>query len=401
MVYAIAAVSVVLLGVRPWRVPPWLWPAGGALLAILIGAEPVPHAAAAIGGQWNVLLFILGLTGIAAAAEESGAFALVTDELLVRAGGSRRRLFVLLFVSGAIFTLLLSNDATALVLTPLVYRVVSRQGSDAMPFLFGCTFVADTASFGLPFSNPANVLILPHPDIIQYLLHLGLPQVLAIALNLAIFLYLFRGELHGHYDVEEREPEHPAAKRTLIALGAVSVAYLRATALRIPLGPVAFGGAAAALFVARVTPQQAYTHVSRSTFAVLLSLFVLFDAVARHGFVGWSLRAIEVLLHHGQFVLDAATALGAALFSNVFNNLPVSVLASHVVATSDRLAYPLIVGVDLGPNLTTTGSLATILWFAALRKRGTHVSRLEYLKLGAIVVPSTIAVCVLWLWMIP
>jgi Na+/H+ antiporter NhaD/arsenite permease-like protein len=117
--------------------------------------------------------------------------------LLERARGSRRRLFVLLFLAGGVLTLVLSNDATAIVLTPIVYRAIAKRGGDAMPFLFGCTFVADTTSFGLPFANPANVLILPHARLIPYLLHLGPPQIVAVALNLALFLVVFRSQLRG------------------------------------------------------------------------------------------------------------------------------------------------------------------------------------------------------------
>jgi arsenical pump membrane protein len=106
--------------------------------------------------------------------------------------------------------------------------------------------------------------------------------------------------------------------------------------------------------------------------------------------------------HAGRLAIDAVAAGGAALVSNLFNNLPVAVASAYVAAQapSEHLRYPLIVGVDLGPNLTTMGSLATILWVAALRKRGVVVSPIEYLQLGIAVVPSTIAVAVLWIFYI-
>jgi arsenical pump membrane protein len=345
----------------------------------------------------------LGLMGLAEAAEESGAFAWITAVLLERAGGSQRRLFVLLFLTGAALTLVLSNDATAIALTPIVYRALSRNADDAMPYLFACTFVADTASFGLPFANPANVLILPHARLLPYVAHLGPPQVLAIALNLALFLWLFRSRLRGRYTFEAAGAPPASARRALIAIGGVAIAYVLALAFRAPLGPVAAAGAAVALTVSAVSPRRALSHVSWSTFALLAGLFALLDAVARAGFVEWALRELEGVARHGALAADASAAFGSAILSNALNNLPVAVASSFVVAHAphEHLGYALIAGVDLGPNLTTAGSLATILWMGSLRKRGVHVDAWEYIKLGILVVPATIGVTVLWLWLVP
>ena len=402
MVFAIAGVAVALSSLRPLRTPAWMWPVLGAIALTAIGAESAGAALQAIERQWNVLLFILGLMGLAAAAEESGAFAWLTDVALERAGGSRRRLFVLLFLTGAALTLVLSNDATAIVLTPVVYRAIAKRGGDAMPFLFGCTFVADTASFGLPFANPANVLILPHARFWAYVAHLGPPQVLTIGLNLALFLALFRSRLGGRYELQTAVTPNARAVRTLVVAALVAIAYVVALVLHWPLGPVAVAGAAAALAVAGVAPPAAWRHVSVSTFALLFGLFALLDAVARAGFESWSVHAMASAQQWGSLGLDTAAAAGAALFSNLFNNLPIAVVASYLVAHApERVAYPLIAGVDLGPNLTMSGSIATILWSSMLRKRGVHVSALEYLRLGLIVVPATIGVTVLWLWLVP
>lgn len=403
MVFAIAAVAIVLLGARPSRrVPDWVWPVAGAIVVVALGYESGAQAIGAVARQWNVLLFILGLMGIAAAAEESGAFAWITDVLLERAGGSRRRLFVLLFLAGAILTLLLSNDATAIVLTPLVYRAVAKRGGNAMPFLFGCIFVADTASFGLPFANPANVLILPRAELLPYLWHLGPPEVAAIALNLVIFLFFFRPHLRGRYDVVPAPEPAPRVVAALATMLFVVLAYIAALIVRWPLGPVAAVGACAALLAARVSPGRAARHVGWGTFALLAGLFALLAAVARGGLTQWAVAAIDSSARHGLLALTAVAAGGTALLSNLLNNLPVAVASSYVVehASAHHIAYAFIAGVDLGPNLTTTGSLATILWLRFLRDRGMRVSTVQYLKLGAIVVPATLAVTVLWLWLV-
>jgi arsenical pump membrane protein len=402
LAYLIAFAAMILVGLRPKAIPEWVWPLAGAAGLLVLGLEPAAAALRAVAGQWNVLLFILGLMGISAAAECSGLFEWVASVVLARSGGSRRRLFVSIFLTGGALTALLSNDATAIVFTPVVYRAVSKRGIDALPYLFACTFVADTASFGLPFSNPANLLVVPRPQLGAYALHLGPPMLVALALNLGIFLWLFRKEVRGRYRVEPAAALEPRAKRTLVAALAVALAYAGALLAGWPLGPVALGGALVALAAGGVGPRQASARIGWTTFVLLAGLFVLLDAVARAGLVGLALGGLHDAAHDGPLATILAAAFGSALASNLLNNLPIAVISGAISAhaASHWLTYALIAGVDLGPNLTTTGSLATILWLSILRERGLQVSPLEYLRLGLSVVPAMLLATSLWLWLV-
>jgi arsenical pump membrane protein len=295
---------------------------------------------------------------------------------------------------------LLSNDATAIALTPIVYRAVRRLPGDVKPFLLGCVFAANTASFGLPFSNPANVLILPHPQLASYVWHLGPAQIAAIAVTLVIFTFFFSRELRGHVEAPPASAPSRRTIRTLAALAAIVVAYVVALALHWPLGPVAVGGALLTVAVAATPPIGVMKRISWKTLALLAALFVLLDAVVRGGFVAWTLSELDRALRYGSLATIAASAAGAALFSNCFNNLPIAVAAAYIVehANAPHIAYPLIVGVDVGPNLITSGSLATILWMTIVRSYGVHIRLVEYLRVGALVLPAVLAVSAIWLW---
>ena len=393
---------MVLVAVRPWSIADWTWPLAGAVLVVLLGAESPAAAVTAVASQWNVLLFILGLMTISAAADRSGVFAWVADVLLDRARGSRRRLFAYLFGAGAALTIVMSNDATAIVFTPVVYRAVAGRGIDALPYLYACTFAADTASFGLPFSNPANLLVLPRPQLAAFAEHLFVPMVIAVVLNLAIFTVFFRRQLRGSYHAPAAAPLSGRMRATMVAMGAVAVAYVAALVFDVPLGPVAFAGALLVLAVARITPKAASAGVGWSTFVLLAGMFVLLDAVVHEGAVAWALGALHEEARHGALSALLSATFGSALAANVFNNLPVAVISGAVAAhgIGSPLAYALIAGVDLGPNMTTTGSLATILWLGIVRSRGFRVSPFEYLRLGVLIVPLSLVVTSLWLWLL-
>jgi len=96
---------------------------------------------------------------------------------------------------------------------------------------------------------------------------------------------------------------------------------------------------------------------------------------------------------HTPRLAAVASAIGAALLDNMVNNLPVGLVAGSVVrhaALSHSAAGALLIGVDLGPNLSVTGSLATILWLTALRREGQDVNAWTFFKVGAIVMPPAL-----------
>jgi len=383
-------------------VPIWVWAVAGVLILLALGLESLRLALDAVVSQWNVLLFILGLMGISAAAESSGLFEWIAGALLERAAGSRRRLFVSLFLAASAMTVLFSNDATAIVFTPIIFRAVAKRGIDALPYLYACTFAADTASFGLPFSNPTNLIVMPRPDFIPFLLHLTPPMLMSVVINLAVFLLIFQTQLRGRYVVQPARAIEPQQRLTLAAMIVIAIAYVIALALKWPLGPVALIGAFLVLVVGKVYPREVTPRIGWSTFPLLAGLFVLLDAVSRSGFATWAISEFHSLAHEGPLTVILAATFGSALATNLFNNLPIAIISTTVVSHGREawLAYPLMAGIDLGPNLTTTGSLATILWLSILRNRGLSINPLDYLRLGLTVVPAMLIVTSLWLWLV-
>jgi len=393
---------MLLVALGPRRVPAWIWPVAGAFVLIAFRLEPPRAAVNAITSQWNVLVFIFGLMLISAIADLSGLFTWVADSLVVTARGSRRRLFCYIFGSGALLTTIMANDTTAIVFTPIVYAAVAGRGIDALPFLYACTFVADTASFGLPFSNPANLLVIARPQFIPYVVHLFVPMLIATVLNLGVFLIIFRRPLQGRYESKEPKPLDRRMRATLLVMLVVAVGYLGAMAADVPLGPVAFAGAILLLFASGANPRKALAQIGWSTFVLLAGLFVLLDAVVHQGAVAWALTGLHDAARGGPLGTYLAAAFGAAVAANLLNNLPVAAMSGAVVAHSGSafLAYPFIAGIDLGPNMSTTGSLATILWLSIVRRRGVQVSPFEYLRLGICVVPASLLLTCLWLWIV-
>lgn len=389
--------------VRPFgRGEAW-WTTAGALVVLGLGAVSPPAAWHALTAQGNVFLFLFGLMSIAGLADAAGFFDLAGAAAVALARGSGRALLLCVFGVGALVTAFLSNDATALILTPVVYGLVTRLRLRPLPYLLAATFVADTASLLLPVSNPINVLVGARLQLSLglYLRHFFPAAVVAVLLNAALFLALFWRRVDRPFPPDWRALlEHAAPDRrrlalTVAGLVAIAIGYLVASAVGFPVGLVAVGGAALLLLLGgwgrRGRLAHAREHVSLAVLVYVAGLFVLVAALEQVGLVGGVSRWLHDLAPPGPPSVVAG-AVAAAIGSNAVNNVPAAtflVSASgglHPAARAPFLAGTLL-GADLGPNLTPVGSLSTMLWLVAVRRRGVEVSALDYLKVGAITTP--------------
>jgi arsenical pump membrane protein len=318
---------------------------------------------------------------------------------VVRARGDARRLFALLYGVAVVVTVLLSNDATAVVLTPAVAVVAEAAGVTApLPYFYICAFVANAASFVLPISNPANLVVYGGalPALPVWLLRFGLASVVSVVATYVALRLSQRGALSQKVG---RDVEVPAlsegGRRTGWGLAGTAVALLVASCFGVPLGAPTL--AAALLTAALVLRAQGgawwglLKEVSWSTLILVAALFVLVAGLDRIGAAAWGAAAVDRL----QAALPGApfwlgTGLGFAV--NAVNNLPAGLLAGHaLLAAPVQMKSAAMVGVDLGPNLSVTGSLATILWLMAVRKAGVEISGGMFLRVGFVVmVPALV-----------
>jgi arsenical pump membrane protein len=423
---AIALSTLVLVMLRPGRLNEAAAALAGAAAMLLLGIVSPGQAANVLAGNWDVFGFFLGLMAMAALAERSGFFDWSAVMAARLAGGSDRRLFLNVLLLGAGISTLFSNDATALILTPIVYALVTRLRVAALPFMFACTFIADTASFVLPVSNPINILVLANfrLGLLDFLRLLLLPSLVAIGLNIGLFLLFFRRSLGGHFDAQRlgapaKAIRHAAYFRYVwVVLALVALGYIIAAALRAPLSPVALAGAAALLAGAlrwRVVGLSGVAReISWPIFGFVGGMFVVVRGVEQVGaaeaFARWlrDLASLGAGAHTGPSTLGAVlvATFGAALGANLINNVPMALVMTtaihhfHAVSPTARLGLigGTIFGCDLGPNVTTVGSLATMLWLLLLRRRGLEVSSRDYFKVGIVVAPIMLLAGALAMW---
>ncbi len=389
--WVIAACAVLGVVLRPFGWPEAVWAVAGAAVLVAGGFLPWDAALHAIGQGGDVYLFLTGMMLLSEMARVAGLFDHVAARAARHAAGNPRRLFALVYGVGVLVTVFLSNDATAVVLTPAVFAAARAAGAAPLPYVLICAFVANAASFVLPISNPANLVVFDGamPPLLAWLARFGLPSVLAIAATYGALRVVQRAALaHPAMHAVAVPPLSRAGRIVAWGIGGTAVALLLASGFGSDLGwPACLAAvltAAATAIEARMVPWGVVRGVAWAVLPLVAGLFVLVAGLSRTGALG----GLNAWL---QTAPPELVGVAVALLCNLVNNLPAGLLMGSAAAHAPpAVTTAVLIGVDLGPNLSVTGSLATLLWLVALRREGMRVSAWAFLRLGALVTPPAL-----------
>jgi arsenical pump membrane protein len=408
LIWTISLASILCMLLRPRRIAEAYWACGGAILLILMRLIPLPQAMHAVYEGWDVYLFLTGMMILAEVAREEGVFECVADVAAQHARNSPARLFALIYLVGTVVTALLSNDATAVVLTPAVLAVVRRAKVDPKPYLLACAFIANAASFVFPISNPANLVVFDQhmPPLVSWLKIFLLPSAASILITFLCLRWLSRRQLRGEMRGEtQRALLTTKGKLALVGLAVAAVALISSSALGLSLGPPTCAAALFAMAVVtwrnRSIPLRVAKGVCWSVLPLVAGLFVIVEALQNAGLQRLGLAGLRTLAETSSWLAKGTAAFVVALLSNGMNNLPIALMSGAAIRHAQEtsiVAHAILIGVDLGPNLSVTGSLATILWLIALRRERVEITAWEFFKIGAIVMPVALIASLLFLW---
>jgi arsenical pump membrane protein len=399
--------SILCMLLRPWRLREAGWVCAGALLLVLLRLIPLHLALNAAGRGSDVYFFLTGMMLLAELARHEGVFDWVADIAVRRSGNSAGRFFLLIYLAGVVVTALLSNDATAVVLTPAILAAVRRARVEPKPYLLACALIANAASFLLPVSNPANLVVYGRhlPPLGPWLRIFLLPSLASIAVTYFCLRMLSRRPLASEmHTPEERAVLSSAGRFALAGLMFAAVVLLTASALGMGMGVPTCAAAVASLMLVSVKDRgifkRAALDIPWSILPLVAGLFILVEALNSAGMLRLVESAFRWSAQQPMLAGYLAASGGAAVLSNVMNNLPVGLAGGAALAVTPQLSHAVLIGVNLGPNLSVTGSLATILWLIALRREGVEITNWQFFKTGLIAMPAALLLSVVALWLV-
>ena len=413
---AIACLVVTLVAaIARWRwAPEWLVAALAVAVLLATGIISTRGARHALGDLGPTVGFLAALLVLADGCRRAGLFDAVGGLMATRARAAPRRLLAIVFAAAAATTAALSLDATVVLLTPVVFATAARLRVSPRPHVYACSHLANSASLLLPVSNLTNLLAFAAAGVsfARFAGLMVLPWLLAIALEWLVLTRVFAGELRRpravtrpRAAVRQTAPEVPQAaaasplpRFALAVVAATLAGFVASSAAGIaPVWVATAGAVLVTLLPPRPSPRGLLAAAEPSFLAFVLALGVIVAAAGEHGLSS----AVRTLIPHGSgFPALLAVATVSAALANLLNNLPATLILVAILAGGPPgPVLAMLIGVDIGPNLTYVGSLATLLWRRVVHAHDEEVDLAQFLRLGLLTAPISLVACTGALWL--
>jgi len=403
LVLAVLSLAAVLAFAvaRPRGWPEAIAAVPAVVLLIAVGAISAHDATVEAERLLPVVAFLGAVLVLAKMCDDEGLFE-AAGAAMARGRVGSRRLLGQVFVIAAIITAALSLDATVVLLTPVVLTTVRRLRAPVRPHAYATAHLANAASLLLPVSNLTNLLAFNAAKLsfLKFSVLMTLPWLAAVGTVYVVFRVFFRRDL----DVPPEPQEDESAPRTpvfaLVVVALTLAGFVIAEAVGLAPAWAALAGAVVLglrNLASRRTSAAAIVSAVNVPFLVfVLALGVVVQAVMRNGV---SERMGAVMPSGSGLLALLGYAALAAVLANIANNLPATLVMVPLVAPAGPVAVlAVLIGVNIGPNLTYVGSLSNLLWRSVLRRYDVSASVGEYTRLGLFTVPTSLTAAVLALW---
>jgi arsenical pump membrane protein len=383
-----------------------------AALTVLLGLVTPAEAVRKAAELAPTVGFLAAILVLAYLADAEGLFSWLGDRLAVASAGRPARLLGLVFAAASVTTAVLSLDATVVLLTPVVFGTAATLRVRAKPHVYACTHLANSASTLLPVSNLTNLLAFAASGLsfAAFGALMALPWLVAIAVEYLVFRWFFRTDLDDPVGGAEAGGDEVAAQDRPVPVFALAVIGLTLVGFGVSgafgVEPVWVAAVGAAVFAVRalvrreIGPGGLVRAASPLFCLFVLALGVVVTGVTEHG-LGTAITALVPVGDGPTLLVLLAVAGLAALLANVVNNLPATLVLLGALGAGAHpgLVLAVLLGVNIGPNLTYVGSLATLLWRRVLAGGQAAPTLREFVRLGAVTVPACLLGAVLALWL--
>jgi arsenical pump membrane protein len=371
------------------------------VLLLAVGAISLHDATIEAERLLRVVAFLGAVLVLAKMCDDEGMFE-AAGAAMARGRVGSRRLLGQVFVIASIVTAALSLDATVVLLTPVVLTTVRRLRAPVRPHAYATAHLANAASLLLPVSNLTNLLAFnaSRLSFIKFTLLMTLPWLAAVGTVYLVFRVFFRRDLDVPPEPIKDETAPPTPVFALVVVALTLVGFVVAEAVDVAPAWAALAGATVMALRSLARRHTSAVEIVRAVnvpfLVFVLALGVVVQAVMRNGVTD----RMGALLPSGTGLLALlGYAALAAVLANIVNNLPATLVLVPLVAPAGPAAVlAVLIGVNIGPNLTYVGSLSNLLWRSVLRRYDIAASVGEYTRLGLFTVPTSLVASVLALW---
>ncbi len=390
---------------------------GGALMVVFgvfLDFYTQHEAVAAI--DFNTIGLLIGMMIIVGISKDTGIFQYVAVKAAKFAKGNPWKIMVMFAIITAVFSALLDNVTTVLLMVPMTLVICDHLKINPIPFLFAEIFMSNIGGTATLIGDPPNILIGSAAgfSFMDFVYNLG-PVVVIITAVLIVILRLFykkriqadQKSMQSIMQLNERESikDISLLKKTLFVLALVIVGFFVHGALHMEAATIALFGAGLLLFLDRGNSERALQKVEWTTIFFFIGLFVLVGGLEHVGVINWAAQQL-LAITGGELVITSVVILwGSAIFSAFIDNIPFVATMIPLVhdmgavfANLDPIWWSLALGACLGGNGTLVGASANLVVAGMAEKSGYKIKFFDFMKMGLFIMIVTIIISNIYLF---
>lgn len=411
--------TILCIFLKPFNKKEWVYATLFALFTLILGFVNLNDIFYVYSNVWNAALSLISIMIISLILDEIGFFKWAALTMVLTAEGNKLKLFFNIIILGSLISIFFNNDGSILILTPIIYEAMKGIGlsyKETIPFLFACSYIADTASVPLVVSNLANIVAADTLSIsFSYYFSKMLIPGLFIIITVAITMYInYRKDLKGNFiSINVINPDDSVKDWTLFNSGIlilflVIVGYFIGGVYHIPVSFISTLGAIILLIHGLKRKSINVVNILKnapwSILLFVISMYLIVYSLYINGLNIITSNILSFLDEKSILVVSLLYGIISTIAACFMNNLPsvmIGAIGVHDAALSDItrevIAFANVIGSDVGAKITPIGSLATIMWLNILSQRGIKISFKEYTltSLKIIIPPLIIGLIVL------
>jgi len=356
--------------------------------------------------DWNVVFLLFGMMVIVGVAKQSGVFQFVAIRMAKIARGQPIRIMLLLSLITALFSSLLDNVTTILIVSPVTIMIAVELEMSPVPFLISEAIASNVGGTATLVGDPPNIMIgsAAHFTFIDFLMNLAPLVVLLMALDLLLLALFFRRQLSAseerrmlimEMDEKKSIEDRSLLIKALIVIGLVILGFLLQSLTGLEAGAVALAGAALLMLLTGGKEIDRYfAEIEWGSIFFFIGLFILVGGLVRLGVIDDIGAFLLGLTKDNMRVTSSILIWASGFISAIVDNIPYVATMIPLVehfgkslgeSTIQPLWWALSLGACLGGNGTLIGASANVIAAGIAKRSGFHVSFMEFTKYGALI----------------
>lgn len=366
--------------------------------------------------DFNTIGLLIGMMIIVSIVKDTGLFQYVAIRSAKFVKGNPMKIMLLFAVITAVFSALLDNVTTVLLMVPMTLVICDNLGIDPIPFLFVEIFMSNIGGTATLIGDPPNILIgsaagLSFMDFVKNLT----PVVLIMFLAVIPIIKLLYGKkikaskenMESIMKLNENEAisDIVLLKKSLSVLVIVIVGFFLHGFLHMEAATIALFGAGILLLLDNKNPERALHEVEWITIFFFVGLFVLVGGLESVGVISWAANKLLSFTHGSLAITSMMMLWGGAFFSAFIDNIPfVATMIPMVHEMSGTFTdlnpiwWSLSLGACLGGNGTLVGASANLVVAGMAEKSGYKIGFKEFMKTGLIIMVVTVSISTVYIW---